>query len=86
MVQKRGFDPTRRRLSSDMPGHGHRMQGHPYAHVAATANANNAHSAYGEGVDGPHHPQMMRRPQLMPRMSAPYPPSHPGQLHPPHTH
>ncbi|KAI1796495.1 hypothetical protein LXA43DRAFT_879616 [Ganoderma leucocontextum] len=84
LVQKRGFDPSRRRLSSDVSGHGgHRMLAHPYMHVAATANGSNA---YSEGHEGAHHPQM-RRPQLMARMSAPFPPgAHQNHLHPGHSH
>ena len=83
--QKRGFDPSRRRLSSDVSGHGggYRMLAHPYMHVAATANNSNG---YNDGNDGAHHPPM-RRPQLMARMSAPFPPgAHQNHLHPGHPH
>ncbi|KAI0743750.1 hypothetical protein C8Q80DRAFT_1122152 [Daedaleopsis nitida] len=77
-LQKRGFDPSVRRRSID-----NRMSAHPYMHVAANVNGqgNNPHSALIEGDQPASHPQqMMRRPQLMPRLSAPFA-SNPHQGH-----
>ncbi len=59
------------------------MLAHPYMHVATTANGGNA---YNDGNDGTHHPPI-RRPQLMARMSVPFPPgAHQNHLHPGHPH
>ncbi|RPD63963.1 hypothetical protein L227DRAFT_543015 [Lentinus tigrinus ALCF2SS1-6] len=72
-LQKRGFDPSARRRSTDMGGH--RMMAHPYAHVAASANSQgmNAHATLNEGDELLHAQQPIRRPQLAPRLSAPFP-------------
>ncbi|KAI0718960.1 hypothetical protein C8T65DRAFT_706614 [Cerioporus squamosus] len=80
-LQKRGFDPSARRRSTDMGGH--RLMAHPYAHVAASANSQGLHGPLNEGDELMHAQQPIRRPQLAPRLSAPFPhqASHPMHAH-----
>ena len=51
------------------------MMVHPYAHVAASANSQglSAHGPLNEGDELLHAQQPIRRPQLAPRLSAPFP-------------